>query len=86
MPNTKSPLIVILGVGGLFLTLFFSMWAVLAGISGNFEAELDKAKLQIEKQAYPMTQGLVLENEVKNINKKLDKMDGNIEKILDKLE
>ena len=41
--------------------------------------------LIIAPQVYPMSDGRVMENEVKNMNDKLSKMDGNIEKILDKL-
>jgi len=89
MPNGKSPLVTYLVVLGGLAGLLFGMWGIIGGISSSFEGKLDVIKAEmcktIEDDAYSLADGKVLETEVKNMNKTLDKMDEKMDRILEKL-
>ena len=90
MPNGKSPLMIIAGVGGIFLTLFFSIWSITNAISNKYAMELEKTKMEICRQmaiqAYHMIDGVVLEEKIENMDEKLDEVLTDVKKILEKLE
>jgi len=90
MPNGKSPLVTYLVVLGGLAGLLFGMWGIIGGISGSYEGKLDVLKAEMcermDARAYPATKGVVLETEIENMNKTLDKVDEKQDKMSEKMD
>ena len=91
MPNGKtSPWLIIGLIGGWLLTIAIAVSGSISAVKKDVSANIEKAKTEMcermDARAYPATKGAILETEVKGINKKLDKMDDKLDRLLEKSE
>ena len=81
MPNGKtSPWMIIGIIGGWIISIVVAMSVTMTNVKKDVDANIDKA---IKIQAYPITNGVILETKVMNINEKLDKIDNKLDKLLE---